>query len=439
MRKAILLAIVTLNFGLGPIVFGSGPDLNRTLPATIRVGIRQNGKITRCEVVDFNYYVKHVLPQEWKDLYDMESLKAGAIAVKHYAWYWINRGGKFAGSSTYKDKDQPCDADVDNTEMSQVYDPKTDLQFNNYIKTDLAVDSVWDVGILQDGKLFQAEYRNNASGNNQMSQIGSNTLAKRGMTYQEILRKYYKKNKLSFFFTLPRPKNCPIQNGRNSCELFLPIAVTEPDATGCNRERQALKPKWDTSALKIINEQCVELPSVALTKDATLSSYVGVVDFAKNKYALASIKEFIQTLDAAVVKHDFAVKRSTLNYDSRLLIGQWGVSNALEKKGAKFQPQNGYNVSCYALGCAIDISLLTYRTTDPRNPNPTELNPDGKIAIPPIEDGNTLRVQEMWNVLKGLKENNDICSASNLYFDGIEDRWPHFHIERWGLGNDKCA
>lgn len=165
--------------------------------------------------------------------------------------------------------------------------------------------------------------------------------------------------------------------------------------------------------------------------------------FAKNKYALASVGQLIQTLDLAVQNHDNKLihSTSTKNYDVHRLIGQWGVSNALKKneQGNEYESPKGYGVGCYALGCAIDISLLTYRIKDPTNPNKTELNPDGNIAIPPIEDNNFLRVQEMWNVLKGLQEKNDICSAFNYYFDGAQGQWPHFHIERWGLGNDKCA
>ncbi len=445
MRSAVLLAIVIFSFSFGATVFGH--DLPRTLPQTIRVGIRPNDNkgipdpkkpIKNCVTVDFNFYVKHVLPREWFDTYAMESLKAGAVAIKEFAWYWVAHGGKYAGNR--RKAGQPCDADVDNTVLSQVYDPS--YTNNNYIKTDFAVDSVWDVGMVKSGRPFLAEYRNSNPGPNRMSQIDSDKQAQAGKTYEEILRKYYGGPKLSFSSILPRPANCSIQNGRNQCQLFLPITVDRPDETGCNRGKQAFERGWNSSPAKIINEECLELPSVALTKSATLLSYVGILDNAENKYALASVKEFIETLDSAVQAHDAQVSKLDQPYDTRKLIGQWGVINALKKNKNKngYQSPKGSREGCYALGCALDIKLLTYRALNPINQSPTERNPDGKIAIPPIEeDGKYLRVQEMWNVLKGLQGNNDICSAFNYYFDGAQEQQPRFSIERWGVGNDKCA
>jgi peptidoglycan hydrolase-like amidase len=56
------------------------------IPKTIRV-LRTN----ESKIVEINYkeYVKNVLPNEWTASWDMEALKAGALAVKTYAWYWI--------------------------------------------------------------------------------------------------------------------------------------------------------------------------------------------------------------------------------------------------------------------------------------------------------------------------------------------------------------
>ena len=194
------------------------------LPSTIRVGIRdEKGNIAQCNPVEFNFYVKHVLPEEWPDTSDIEALKAGAVAVKEYGWYWVNQGGKYAGNR--RESGQTCDADVDNTTKTQVYNPdetrtvKTPegatVPKNNYFKTNFAVDSTWDVGMLEGGRVFESGYRDSKPGSNQMSQQGSNMLAKQGKPYRAILGNYYKKPKLEIFSTLPLINICKIPSSSN--------------------------------------------------------------------------------------------------------------------------------------------------------------------------------------------------------------------------------
>lgn len=110
------------------------------LPDTIRVYRTATGAV---EVVPFREYVKHVLPSEWIPTWKMSSLQAGAMAVKHYAWFWVARGGKQVALG----------ADVkDNTE-DQVYDPNV-----SYSTTDEAVDTTFDYAMTRGGALFQAQY-----------------------------------------------------------------------------------------------------------------------------------------------------------------------------------------------------------------------------------------------------------------------------------------
>src|SRR3954465_14548692 len=87
-----------------PSVAGLAP------PATIRVYRTQSGV---GEGVPFLDYVKHVLPVEWIPTWGAESLKAGAMAAKSYAWYWISRGGKRGNLG----------ADLKDNTDDQVYDP----------------------------------------------------------------------------------------------------------------------------------------------------------------------------------------------------------------------------------------------------------------------------------------------------------------------------
>jgi hypothetical protein len=109
-------------------------------PATIRIYRTQTGVV---EVVPFKQYVKHVLPHEWISSWSPEALKAGAMAVKTYAWYWVQRGGKQVALG----------ADLkDNTE-DQVYDPSL-----SYASTDAAVEATFNYAMTRNGSLFQAQY-----------------------------------------------------------------------------------------------------------------------------------------------------------------------------------------------------------------------------------------------------------------------------------------
>ena len=46
------------------------------------------------DVIPLEEYVKGVVPHDWIPLTD-ESLRAGSIAARSYAWGWILSGGKY--------------------------------------------------------------------------------------------------------------------------------------------------------------------------------------------------------------------------------------------------------------------------------------------------------------------------------------------------------
>jgi uncharacterized protein (TIGR03382 family) len=115
------------------------------MPATIRVWRRGiDGSTASCsgrvDVIPLEKYVKGVLPHEWIRSWDDESLKAGSVAIRTYAAWWVNAGGKYS-----------C-ADLDDTTASQVY---KDEFFAN---TDAATDATNAQVVVKDGDLVFAEY-----------------------------------------------------------------------------------------------------------------------------------------------------------------------------------------------------------------------------------------------------------------------------------------
>ena len=161
-------------------------------PATIRVGITGQTTCTvpppiqYVEIVDFNFYAKHVLPSEWIGSWPAESLKAGAMAVKTYAWYWVNQGGKWPEYG----------ADVVDSTCDQVYNPAY-----SYWKTDQAVDDTWGHRMVRDGTIqkwivfpayyYAGEYNGEPTDGNHMTQWGSKYWADQGQAWDWILHFYY--------------------------------------------------------------------------------------------------------------------------------------------------------------------------------------------------------------------------------------------------------
>ncbi|MBX3274040.1 MAG: hypothetical protein KF729_27490 [Sandaracinaceae bacterium] len=114
-------------------------------PATIRVWRRGLDGTTescagRVDVIPFEEYVAGVLPHEWIPSWREESLRAGALAIRTYAWNIVRRGGRY-----------DC-ADVDDTSRSQVYrDTRNE-------RASAAVLATTGMAITRDDALVSGEY-----------------------------------------------------------------------------------------------------------------------------------------------------------------------------------------------------------------------------------------------------------------------------------------
>ncbi|GAA2738288.1 SpoIID/LytB domain-containing protein [Actinocorallia aurantiaca] len=157
------------------------------LPTTILVYRVSLGRVDR---VDFKTYVKNVLPNEWVPSWPAESLKAGAMAVKNFGWYW-------ALTSTRKTSWGACYDVKDNTD-SQVYKPGTATT-----ATSAAVDATWNTRMTRDGKILEAHYCSTTTAcgawvsGDWMSQYGSRDKADQGQSHTTILKAYYTRIVLS--------------------------------------------------------------------------------------------------------------------------------------------------------------------------------------------------------------------------------------------------
>jgi hypothetical protein len=171
------------------------PPLPATLPLPELIRVRVSGSPYTCsttrpysvQVIDFRQYVKNVLPNEWGALWPAESLRAGASAVRLYAWYMIARGGKWK------------DADVWDSTCDQVYNPNFE-----FASTSAAVDYIWDQVLSQKGNLFPAYYRAHFYQcedadlvGNCMGQWDSKDLADSGYTWDQILLSFYNDTQLA--------------------------------------------------------------------------------------------------------------------------------------------------------------------------------------------------------------------------------------------------
>lgn len=154
-------------------------------PATIRVYRAASGVV---EEVDFRAYAQNVLSREWISSWTTESLRAGALAVKHYAWFHVThwRGYHNAAGECFH---------VFDTTRDQVYDPARPT----YASAAGAVDATWTTLALRGGRIFPTYYNagawNEACGENangwQMFQWGSQACGLAGLTAAQIMATYY--------------------------------------------------------------------------------------------------------------------------------------------------------------------------------------------------------------------------------------------------------
>lgn len=179
--------------------------LSQTLPpGSIRVWRRSTGT-NRVDLVNFLFYAKKVLPNEWFPTDDQQALRAGAVAVKMYGWQRVNTANTFAHVLPTGE----C-YDVDDTQTFQVYDERVSDP-----NTDLAVASTWPVVVYRAGTVLEALYANAAVLNAttgcvrfdgiHMVQEGTQTCAtqiqqpqNRTLSWFEILQRFYDNISITF-------------------------------------------------------------------------------------------------------------------------------------------------------------------------------------------------------------------------------------------------
>jgi hypothetical protein len=157
-------------------------------PPTIRVYRHATGAV---ETVDFGDYTRNVLSREWIPSWTAASLRAGAVAVKSYAWYQVLhwRGGMNAGNECFDLRDDTVD---------QVYDPSQPT----WSTASAAVDATWATRVLKSGAIFPTYYNagdaGEACGANangwRMYQWGTQACGLDDKTPTQILLTYYYPN-----------------------------------------------------------------------------------------------------------------------------------------------------------------------------------------------------------------------------------------------------
>jgi len=194
-RRAVVsacLAVSSLIVGLlpgfaGPVAGSScSAWTSETLPPpTIRVFRHATGTI---DIVSFKPYTKNVLSREWIGSWTTESLRAGALIVRNYAWYQVLhwRGGVDASGACFDIRDDTWD---------QVYDPSQPT----WTTAAAAVDATWGGLVHQNGHIFPTYYNaggvGEACGANangwKAYQWGTQACGLAGLTATQIVLVYY--------------------------------------------------------------------------------------------------------------------------------------------------------------------------------------------------------------------------------------------------------
>ena len=196
-RPAVLALAVSL---LIPVAAGSpqsvqaagsctGWGSTTVPPNSIRVLRTATGAV---ETVDFRRYVLTVMGREWGPYLPIEMLKAGAQAVKQYAWYFTLEGrhrGGFSDGRCYDVKDSTAD---------QLYRPEGTTIYD---KQRNAVDAMWGLSLHESGRFILTQYRtgqavpcaSDADGVRLFARSATRC-ANAGWSAQRILQAYYGPN-----------------------------------------------------------------------------------------------------------------------------------------------------------------------------------------------------------------------------------------------------
>ncbi|QQE77694.1 SpoIID/LytB domain-containing protein [Alicyclobacillus sp. SO9] len=193
-RFAVALTACVLSLSvLTPLEVNAQPlqtVYNTRLPRVIRVAIRANnnpsGKILYVQTIGFQEYCDDVLPNEWLPTWNLDALKAGAVAIKMFAWYHtlhpVTQGGL-----TY---------DVDNTTNFQQFKYKTGTPLTNK-----AVRDTWKIAYVpQNAEVKELNYRAGMPNNPNWPYVGSNTMSQWGSEYWCSIGKLNYRTVLNLFY-----------------------------------------------------------------------------------------------------------------------------------------------------------------------------------------------------------------------------------------------
>lgn len=163
---------------------------NTSYPSVIRVAIRAYNNpvspILYVQTVGFEEYCKDVLPNEWYPTWSPEALKAGAIAVKMFAWYHTLHPVTQSGF-TY---------DVDNTTNFQQF-----KYLSGQTVTDQAVQDTWNyVYAPSTGEIKELSYRAGFPNRENRGFIGTNIMAQWGSEYFGQIAKMLFPNILNLYY-----------------------------------------------------------------------------------------------------------------------------------------------------------------------------------------------------------------------------------------------
>ncbi len=204
LRALVALVAMVASVLLGGARPAAADAVQQSPPETITI-CRSSGAV---ETVAFKDYVKTVLPREFTSSWGDEALKAGAIAIRSYAWYWLdNPDRRLSGR-----------CDIGDTQRYQVYKPE-DRKNPPTARTDAAVEAIWHVrleNVATDEPLF-SQYCNCSShpSGRSMHQIDARNRAARGETWRQIITYAY------------RGMNYRIEDWRDPFSLSFP-AWTQP-------------------------------------------------------------------------------------------------------------------------------------------------------------------------------------------------------------------
>lgn len=196
--KRMLALLLALSVLLAAVPAGARAR-HRTIydapfPQTIKVAVRESrpggepnprGRILYVKTVPFDEYVMSALPGEWMPSWHENALKAGAIAVKMFAWYRVLNPIRLDGWEFH----------VDNTANFLAY--REGIRFR---RTDEAYLSTRNLAFTApDGTIvelsFRAGHRDSPNwpyrSAQMMAQWGSQYWAEQGRNAEEILQWYY--------------------------------------------------------------------------------------------------------------------------------------------------------------------------------------------------------------------------------------------------------